>query len=290
MKRIKKISNNFYTLMTMSLMVLFVSCYQDDYSENTEIGLQSEYMKYSGQELFAGLFFYQNKIADDVKPLRDGKIMIEKFIEKLNFDQAKDTHTKIKSVEESMSEMASFTTDFILKEDPGFFEKFEKVFKSGNLYAMNRMMHRSAKLINQSLSLSPNFKRATAIGRAIEEDEDLKNKLSTLDISKTEDRNQLNQIFDNVSKNLKIEEHDDPQALVFAGAVAIAYAIAGAVSIAVAVYSVYFKVAYWGGGGGEDCGADDPTTEDRPCDSVNNTPSIEQERFIAAINSTIQGN
>lgn len=228
-KHIRKIS------LLMGLSILFFSCSQ--YEDNNKNSTNSALFRgigenYSGKEIFLGLFFFKNDIADGIPKLAEVK---SNMMNSGNFDQ----------INSSLDELSQISVEFISLNYPTFFDDLQTKMYSGNLYEITSALDLSAKLIEQAGLSSLKYQSTFLLGKKINNSEELKNQVSNLDLSTEEGVNKLNLIIQLANDDTGGTTVNNCTTF-FAAAVAVFYAIAGAVSIAVAAYSVYYKVAYWG--------------------------------------------
>ncbi|CAA0234592.1 hypothetical protein [Tenacibaculum maritimum] len=215
-KKLKSIS------MLMSFLILFASCNQyDDSITNDE-----QISKHSGEEIFNGLFFFQNDIASNIPKLKGIS------------SELKDLKSNDEVVE-SLKEMSKISTDFINENYPNFFSDLKRTMYSGNLFEIKKSLNTSAKIIEQAALKSDKFSKAFVIGKQIENNEELKSEILKLDLNNPKDVAK----FKNIATSNKSVE-DVNFSPIWAVALAV-YIVVGAVSFVVAAYSVVTKAAYW---------------------------------------------
>ena len=231
MKKIRKytIKYHFCTVIAMSFM--FFSCSQNESSTPTNLQTASA-VKYSGEEILKGLFFFKNKISDGIPQLAELKSKI------------RNTDNYVQ-VSKSMDELSELSVNFINSHYPTFFKELETKVYSGNLYEISSVLDQAAKYIEQAGLSSEKFQASFLMGKKINEDANLKDQISKLDLSTPEGINKLNVIINSINGNNTANKGTCVVSVV-AGAIAAVYVGVAAVSIVVAAYSVYFKVAYWG--------------------------------------------
>jgi SdpC family antimicrobial peptide len=230
MKKIRKYTVKYHFCTVIAMAFMFFSCSQNDNS--TPINSQTTSgVKYSGEEILKGLFFFNNKISDGIPQLAELKSQIR------NTDNFAE-------VSKSMDELSEISVNFINAKYPTFFKELETKVYSGNLYEISSVLDQAAKYIEQAGLSSVKFQAAFMMGKKINEDPNLKEQISKLDLSTSEGMNQLKLITEKISGNHKT--YRGGTCTFFAAALAVAYVGVIAVSIAVGAYSVYLKVAYWG--------------------------------------------
>ena len=210
----------------MGITLLFFSCsqYDDISSQNIEASTE-----FSGEEIFKGLFFFQNDIANNISDLKEIKSKIESL----------DDSNKIAS---SLSDLSNISISYIKENYPKFFDDLKITMNSGNLYEIEKKMNLSAKIIEQSMLTSEKYSKIFAINNAVEKNPELLQRITELDLTKEKDLSQLKQII----RDNQIDIGDVESTLVFfAAALAVFYVGAIAVSIAAVLYSVVTKAAYW---------------------------------------------
>ena len=226
MKFIRKQSKGIALILGLSF--LFVSCSQNEDNSN----LKTNAVKYSGEDILKGLFFFKNEITDGVPQLAQLKSKIQKTE---NFSE----------VSEYINDFSDISISFINLHYPNFFNDLQTKVYSGNLYAISAVLDQASKYIEQAGLSSDKYRSAFLMGEKINSDENLKKQISELDLSTSEGMEKLKVIIDGISTT-NINGKNTCITSVFAAALAVAYVGVVAVSIAVGAYSVYFKVAYWG--------------------------------------------
>jgi hypothetical protein len=253
MKITRKIAQNPFMAIFMSGLILFTTSCTKDTLNPTSAG-NSKYADYSGEDIFKGLFFFQNELSNDVSHVKEIKSEMNDLV--LNGDvklTAEKSNLTEKDINTSIKEMSDITISYISKNYPTFFDEFEQVMKSGNFYEMERVMDLSSQLIDQSLLSSEKYQAASIINKEMGKDPELKEQILALDLTKKEDTKKLEILLNSV-EGLKGEVHQ--KAAAFVTVLAVAYVAVGAVSFVVAAYSVVTKAAYW-----------DPTTVASPYSS-----------------------
>lgn len=244
----------------MTAAILFVSCSQyENESQPDASAFQREAAGYSGVDIFKGVFFLQNDIADGIPQLRTIKNAVR----------------EVDRTKESMKELSDISVAFIGKHYPSFFNDLKAAMESGNLYEISEMIDFSGRLIEQAALSSERYHTAFLFGVEMRNNEELRTRVERLDLSTQEGVDELASIIDHEFEG---NGGYETNAIPFVWAVVAAvYVIVGAVSIAVAAYSVYYKVAYWG-----------PRVRSSGISSSlfrvgDNTISIEREVFVAQL-------
>ncbi len=250
----------------MAITMLLFSCsqYEDINGNEEKSNLYARTGKnYTGEEIFRGLFFFQNDIADGIPHLKNIKQALDEVGE-----------TKL-----SMEELSNISVNYIKNNYPNFFNDLKKKLESGNLYEISDILDFSGKLIEQSALTSEKYQSAFLFGIDIKTNENLRNQINSLDLSTQAGVDELNQIITDYLDGLGYQTNS----LIWAFAAAV-YFVVGAVSIAVAAYSVYYKVAYWG-----------PRVKSTGISknlfkAGNNTISVEREIFISELGNYFSNN
>jgi hypothetical protein len=218
-KQLKPIS------LLMAFLVLFINC--DQYDDS----LASSKVKYSGEEIFKGLFLYQNnEISSEISFLNDygGKIN--------NFGENSE-------IKQSLKEISEISEIYINEKYPHFFQELETVIYSEDLFEIQDKLDKSVVIIEQSLLNHDKYREGMKLGKVVSKDAKLMAKIQKLDLSTDEGVSELHASLKGFSKtNL---ERSPRAAVFFAAVVAVAYIVAVAVSFVVAAYSVVTKAAYW---------------------------------------------
>lgn len=225
--------------LLMSTSFLFFSCSQNEIGTENENSTSSLYkkdgVKYTGAEIVEGLFFFKNDVADGIPQLAQIKSQIKNY----------DNYSAVSS---SMNELSAISIDFINNHYPNYLNELQTTVYSGNLFKIGEALEQTAKYIEQAGLSSTKYQSAFLVSDKIYDNEALRNEISALDLSTPEGMNRLNQIV-SAESELNINNNDGQRVVTLvAGAIAAVYVGVVAVSIAIAAYSVYFKVAYWGGG------------------------------------------
>lgn len=225
----------------MCATLLFFSCEQyemdeiersGELAEGTNFGKSTgtdtrESSKYSGEDIFSGLFFFQNDIPANISSLKQVKAEI---------DEMKGANAEFTA---SLTELSEISVAYINQKYPGFFSELQRVMYSGNLYEIEAYLNKSVKMIEQSVLSSEKYSAAFIVGNKIENDETLKDQILSLDLTNEEDVARFKKIVADVETVEDVE-----LAWVWAVAAAV-YMVAAAVSMVVAAYSVVTKAAYW---------------------------------------------
>jgi SdpC family antimicrobial peptide len=214
----------------MASTMLFFSCSQyDNDLDSLNLELENS-VKYSGEEIFKGLFFFQNDITKNISHLEGIKTEIESI--------KNDRNEVVKSLEE----LSEISVSYINEKYPFFFNKLQTAMYSGNLYEIESSLNKSVKMIEQATLTSDKYSQAFLIGEKIQNNPELKNQILKLDLN---NENDVKKFRDLVSQISNIDEVGTNKAIFFAGAAAVFYIVAAAVSFVVAAYSVITKAAYW---------------------------------------------
>lgn len=205
----------------MSFLILFASCNQYDDS----IVNYTQVSKHSGEEIFKGLFFFQNDIAQQIPTIKGV------------WDELGDLKSN-NEVISSLKEMSEISVNFINKNYPHFFNKMQTTMYSGNLFEIEKLLNTSGEIIEQAALTSEKFTKAYRVGKQIGNDQELINKILKLDLNNPKDVAKFKNILS--SQNNVADINFSP---VWAVALAV-YIVVGAVSFVVAAYSFWVKVAY----------------------------------------------
>lgn len=226
MKKIRKFGSKIAMILAASL--LFVSCSQ--YDDNLSDGNRLQ-DKYSGEEIFKGLFFFQNNISENVPLLKTMKESLDKM----------KNHEDITL---ALTDISNTTVAFINKKHPNFFNELKTVLKSGNRFEIEEKLSKASSLIEQALFSSSKYNAALKFGKSIASNNELMNKIMDIDITSQTGQEQFNSLLKDYSKSYDTGKEIGVVTLV-AAALAAVYAGILAVSIAIAAYSLVVKVAYW---------------------------------------------
>lgn len=249
-KQLKPIS------LFMAFLVLFISCEQYDDSP-----VESK-LKYSGEEIFKGLFLYQdNEISENISFLSDYSGKINSFGE----------NSEIKQL---LKEMSEISATYIKVKYPNFFQELEAAIYSDNLFEIQDKLNKSVVIIEQSLLSHDKYRDGMKLGKIVSEDVDLMTEIQKLDLSTNEGISKLGDLLRNFSNDSLKFSHRS--AVFFAAVVAVAYIAVVAVSFVVAAYSVVTKAAYW-----------DPTDDD---DGDGGEQSIMMEMTVVEISNYFNAN
>lgn len=211
--------------LVMAILVMFVSCEQYDNIEN--------HIDYTGEEIFKGIFFLQNEIADNISFLKDTKKEIENA-------------SKSADIIQKLDEISVYTISYINIKYPRFFNDFEKTIKSGNLYQIENEINKSSNIIEQSMLASSEYSKYYALSKSLEQNPNLLDKIRSLDLTDKEGIKELELIKQ--KSNITLLEEETDESLIVAAALALFYVAVIAVSIAAVLYSVVVKAAHWGRG------------------------------------------
>ncbi|MDC8101449.1 hypothetical protein [Chryseobacterium rhizosphaerae] len=222
MKKIRIIAQNPVFILMLLLSFIYVNA-----NKNTIISEQVKTKQKSGEEIFKGLFFLQNDVAENVESLKNIKTQIE------NSGNSKQSLQNLKELSEE-------STKFIKEKYPNFFDKLQEAMYSGNLYEIEKYLKESVMLVEQSGLASDRYSGLFTFSNAIKNNETLKNQILSLDLNNSKDLQTLKDVLNDYAVKENIA-----QLCSLAGAICVFYAVAAAVSIAVAAYSVITKAAYW---------------------------------------------
>lgn len=230
MKSIRKHISKFSLIMGLSMLLFSCSQYEDT-NKPTETNsnlFKKNGAKYSGEEIFRGIFFMQNDISDGISEI--SKI---KAIMLLNNDKDK--------IFNSLNSLSEISVNFIKTKYPTFFDDLNKAMYSGDLYQISDILNLSGKLIEQAGLSSDKTQAAFLFGQAVQVNEELRNQITQLDLSTQEGINQLNILIHDYTNS-----PNQTSSILCWAVVCVFYIAVAAVSIAAVAYSVYYKVAYWG--------------------------------------------
>lgn len=225
----------------MCSILVFFSCEQYEMNEMEQSGqlvegtdysgksmeTDTESTEYNGEDIFSGLFFFQNDIPANISSLKPVKAEI---------DELKDVNVEFTN---SLAELSEISVTYINQKYPGFFSELQRVMYGGNLYEIESYLNKSVKMIEQAVLSSEKYSGAFIVGSKIENDETLKDQILSLDLANEEDVARFKQIVADV------ETVEDVELAWVWAVVAAVYMVAGAVSMVVAAYSVVTKAAYW---------------------------------------------
>ncbi len=221
----KKLAANPFFAGSLIICFLFFSCAKDSAMVDSK---NKKEAKYSGKDIFNGLFFFQNEISSNITFLKQYNSKIDEL--KSNTEVRKE-----------LKNISDITTKYIDEKYPTFFSNLQNKIYSGDLYEINKQLNLSAQLIEQALLSNDKYANSVRLGLAIGKDEVLLKKAQALDLSTSNGQKEF-KLLAASSPNKTV---DTKKAMFFAAAVAVAYLGAAVVSIAVAAYSVVTKVAYW---------------------------------------------
>lgn len=221
-------------LMAISLMV--ASCTQNaGITSGATVNAKALNLEYSGQEIFEGLFFFQNDLALQVSQLREVAVKIDEARA-----QNPETATYI-------SGLASSTSAYINSNYPDFFGDFRAAMYSGDYYRIDQAIKQAGRLVEQAILTSDEYSSLYALGQEIGKDPDLIAQIQSLDLTNEGDAKKLEALLANV----KGFDEIDSKAVGVAAIVAAVYLVAGAVNTVVAAYyliaaaAVITKLALW---------------------------------------------
>src|SRR5690606_37348367 len=117
MKTIRSFSKNPLTIVVLLLSFLNLSCNQDDFVETYVDNSVSD--KYSGEEIFKGIFFFQGDIPKNIDAFND--ILI-------NLNNRKDA----KAINDELNSLANEVAHYIQNKDANYFETLKKTIESGD--------------------------------------------------------------------------------------------------------------------------------------------------------------
>jgi len=220
----------------MAFSLMMVSCTPNSgISSNVPINSKSLNANYSGQQIFEGLFFFQNDLPSQVSQLRE-------IADKVNEARAQNPEA-----DQYMQELAAMTTDYINANYPHFFEDMKATMYSGDYYRIDQVMKQSSKLIEQAILTSEEYGPIYAIGKKVGEDPELVAEIQALDLTNEKDVKKLELLLANVDGIQDV----DPKAVGVVAVVAGFYLLAAAVNTVVAAYyviaaaAVVTKLALW---------------------------------------------
>jgi SdpC family antimicrobial peptide len=220
----------------MAVSLLVASCTQNaGITSEAAINAKSLNLKYSGQEIFEGLFFFQNDLALQVSQLKEVATKMEE--------------TRIQNPETAtyISGLAASTSEYINSNYPTFFEDFKAAMYSGDYYRIDQAIKQAGRLIEQAILTSEEYSSLYALGKEIGKDPELIAEIQSLDMTDKEDAEKLEALLANV----KGFDEVDSKAVGVAAVVAAVYLVAGAVNTVVAAYyliaaaAVVTKLALW---------------------------------------------
>jgi len=175
MKTIKKFLKTISFLM--SFLILFTSCnqYDDDITNydgnNTKKG---QITRFSGEQIFRGLFFYQNKIPKNIPHLKSIYLGVERM---------RKNNDKLIS---SLNGLSDITVSYIKVKYPKYFSKLQETMYSGNLFEIKKSLYTSAKMIKQAIMSSKEYSSDFLNGQNLNNDNELLKKLLSLDLNTDE--------------------------------------------------------------------------------------------------------
>ncbi|MCY4162583.1 MAG: hypothetical protein OXE77_12060 [Flavobacteriaceae bacterium] len=204
---------------------------------------KSKYADYSGEDIFRGLFFFQNELSNDISHLREVKSRINDLVSERNSHFTSDENSPIFTEDDlnrHLNEMSDVSISFIYQNYPGFFNDFGEIMRSGDFYEIEKVMNLSGKLINQSLLSSDKYQDASIFTQAIDRDIDLKNKVLSLDLSTADGQREFETLYNSID-DLKENISMDGGLCIVLAAVVVAVVVVAAVVAAVVV-----EVEFWG--------------------------------------------
>lgn len=255
MKKIRVISQNPVFILIILLNFIYINA-----NKNRIISEQVQEKKKNGEEIFKGLFFLQNDIADNVESLNNIKTQIE------NSANSKQALQNLKDLSEESSK-------FIKEKYPHFFDKLEEAMYSGNLYKIDNYLKESVILVEQAGLASDKYSGLFTFSSAIKNNDKLKKQILGLNLSSPKDAQMLKDILNDYAIKENIV-----QLCAVAGAFCVFYAIAAAVSIAVAAYSLITKMAYW-----------DPTESIGSMNNIEPSKQLSKDLLVSQLNSYFRG-
>ncbi len=211
-----------FLAIVMCFSLLFVSCSPVAGPASNNLNA-----KYSGEEIFQGLFFFQNDIATSIPQLNQ-------VATKINDARAQNAEADL-----YLNNLAVETTDYINAQYPNFFAELQATMYGGDYYEIQEKITLSSKLIEQAILSSEDYAKIYAVGQEISKDADLVAEIQTLDMTKEEDQQRLEQLLAGVKGMETIET----KAAFFAAVLAAVYLVAGAVNTVVAAYYVVAAAA-----------------------------------------------
>ena len=148
----------------MASLILFTSCEQYE-NDTLTTSPENSIAKFSGEDLFKGLFFFQNDISKNISYLNNVKLEIEKL---------KNERNKIST---SLKELSDISINYINEKYPDFFDELQQTMYSGNLYDIEKGLNKSVKLIEQAILSSNKFSKSFIVGQKIYNKPELKDKM-----------------------------------------------------------------------------------------------------------------
>lgn len=210
-----------FTVGFMILNLLFVSCGPSATLDATPSA------KYSGEEIFRGLFFFQNDIANNIPQLQQVALKIN------------ETRAENAEVDQYLQKVADLATDHIKAYYPTYFVELQNAMYSRDYYQIQEKLALSGKLIEQAVLTSEEYAGIYAVGQQIGQDSEMVAKIQALDLTQEADQRKLEKML----ATLDDIEQVDSKAAFFAAVVAAVYLLAGAVNTVVAAYYVIAAAA-----------------------------------------------
>lgn len=189
--------------IVLGLNLLFVSC------APTANDTASISAKYSGEEIFRGLFFCQHGIADNIPQLSVAAAEI-------NMLRANN-----KEVDQYLSSLATTTIDYINSHYPNFFDELQMAMYNGDYYQIQEKLNLSGKIIEQAILSSEEFAAMHSIGKEIIENAELTAKIRALDLTQEADQKQLEKILATIDGIKEMNAKARGVAIAFTTAVAV---------------------------------------------------------------------
>jgi SdpC family antimicrobial peptide len=118
------------------LCLLIISLVSTSWTSNSN---DKERKRYSGEELFRGIFFNQGAVASQISVLKSSSISAEEFF--------KGDNKKLQQVNNLRNNIIAA----INKKDPVFFKNFETKLKSKNYYVIDETLKESSKTFIDAL-------------------------------------------------------------------------------------------------------------------------------------------
>ena len=225
----KKIRNHVKKIaLFLSFSILFISCSENEQGLKTNLtSLERNGEKYTGEEIFRGIFFFENDVSEGIPQL--AQLKSEILGGSNNIETLK-----------SLKELSNISVNFINDKYPNYFKELQAKIYSNNLFEINEALNLSSELIEQAALSSEKFQSIFLFGKKMQTDTVLQEEVAALNLNTETGKQELKYI---ISLNTPTNESG------FIGiwaAVAAVYVVVAVVSIVIGAYSVYFKVAYWG--------------------------------------------
>lgn len=227
--KIRKFAEETYLPLFLAFLFTFVSCSKDIGNSPSSKGTLKSSTTMSGEEIFAGVFFFQGNLSNTIaslKPIRDN-------IESLNLREPQ-IKVNLKSMSDEM--ISIINTDY-----PNFFAEFKTKITSNDLNLVKEALNNASVMYQSAALKSQRFTKQMAFTQYLSTNQSYLNQIQSLDLNTEAGMASFKQL---TTEQYKIQNGgEDPGAV--AAVVAIAYAAVGAVSYAVVAYSVAVVGALW---------------------------------------------